>query len=315
MPTGACSGRRELWTRHRYDDEQALAITHSEVEIALASRPALLASEQQFNATDERAQELTGELAALAERSLQVPADQRWERLCAELALAPGERELLALALAAELQPALRGVYGYLQNGTAARGPQPRAGRRSVGPFRAPTAARGWRADGVGARPPRRCRSRSRLELHRLGGGPARARLPPGRRSRRPRSAVGTRGCARSCRRRTDRAATSSRQTRSCASSRRSQRRTARRRCSRSSSSPRPGRAARRSPRRWPPASAACCTPWSVASSPSLTDAAIACRVRGARPQLAGALAVWRDAEPCPPQRSRRRAAARRPCS
>lgn len=116
---------RELWTRHRYDDEQALAITHSEVEIALASRPALLASEQQFNATDERAQELTGELAALAERSLQVPADQRWERLCAELALAPGERELLALALAAELQPPLRGVYGYLQNGTVPVDPSP----------------------------------------------------------------------------------------------------------------------------------------------------------------------------------------------
>ena len=31
---------RELWSQHRYANEEALAITHSEVELALAGRGA-----------------------------------------------------------------------------------------------------------------------------------------------------------------------------------------------------------------------------------------------------------------------------------
>jgi hypothetical protein len=112
---------RELWARHRYIDEASLAITHSEVELALAAPETLLSAEQEFQATDEQAQRLTTELDALAERA----ADPRWDLLCAELELAPPEQELLALALAAELVPALRRVYGYLQDETIPLDPTP----------------------------------------------------------------------------------------------------------------------------------------------------------------------------------------------
>jgi MoxR-like ATPase len=112
---------RELWARHRYVDEDSLAITHSEVEIALAAPESLLSAEQEFQATDEQAQRLTAEIDALAERA----ADPRWARLCSELELEPAEQELLALALAAELVPALRRVYGYLQDETIPLDPTP----------------------------------------------------------------------------------------------------------------------------------------------------------------------------------------------
>ena len=112
---------RELWARNRYVDEQSLAITHSEVEIALAAPETLLSAEQEFHATDEQAQRLTAEIDALAERA----GDPRWDALCSALELEPAEQELLALALAAELDPAFRRVYGYLQDETVPLDPTP----------------------------------------------------------------------------------------------------------------------------------------------------------------------------------------------
>lgn len=103
---------RELWERNRYVDEDGLAISHSEVELVLLPREQLAIAEADFAASDERARQLTAELEALAE-------DESWARLCSELELARPERALLALALAAELVPALRRVYGYVQNETA----------------------------------------------------------------------------------------------------------------------------------------------------------------------------------------------------
>jgi hypothetical protein len=100
---------RELWARSRYVDEGGLAITHSEVELALLPPEAHAAAELEFLAADEHAQRVTAELDAL-------PEDPRWETLCATLELSQPERSLLALALAVELVPALRRVYGYLQN-------------------------------------------------------------------------------------------------------------------------------------------------------------------------------------------------------
>jgi hypothetical protein len=112
---------RELWERHRYAGEGLLAITHSEVELALADTESLVRAEQEFYATDEQAQGLTAEIDALDEQAV----DPRWERLCSELELRPAEQELLALALAAELVPALRRVYGYLQDETTPLDPTP----------------------------------------------------------------------------------------------------------------------------------------------------------------------------------------------
>jgi hypothetical protein len=111
---------RELWARNRYVGEESLAITHSEVELALAASETLLDAEREFHATDEHAQRLTAELEALSELD-----DPHWARLSLELGLEPPDQQLLALALAAEVTPALRRVFGYLQDETMPLDPTP----------------------------------------------------------------------------------------------------------------------------------------------------------------------------------------------
>jgi AAA+ superfamily predicted ATPase len=103
---------REAWTRHHYEQEQSLAITHSEVDRALVPPPDILRAELGFYAADEQARALSAEIDALADGT----EDPRWARLASELELSPAESALLATALAAELVPALRRVYGYLQD-------------------------------------------------------------------------------------------------------------------------------------------------------------------------------------------------------
>jgi adenylate kinase family enzyme len=106
---------RELWARHRHLGEETMAIGHGEVELALASRQRLLAAELEFYRVDEQASAFGAELDAVLAQG----PDERWGRLCSTLGLSVPERGLLALALAAELVPALRRVYGYLQDETA----------------------------------------------------------------------------------------------------------------------------------------------------------------------------------------------------
>ena len=105
---------RELWTRLRYDDEESLAITHSGVDAALAAAEDLRLAERAFYESDPAARAATVELALMCEQG----PDPRWAELCATLGVEPAEQELLALALAAELEPALRRVYGYLEDET-----------------------------------------------------------------------------------------------------------------------------------------------------------------------------------------------------
>jgi hypothetical protein len=112
---------RELWAGHHHLGEEAMAISHGEADLALASRSQLLAAELEFQRNDEQAQELSAEIEELAQQA----CDERWEQLCAALELTACERELLSLALAAELAPALRRVYGYLQDETVALDPTP----------------------------------------------------------------------------------------------------------------------------------------------------------------------------------------------
>ncbi len=111
---------RALWAEHRYPDEESLAISHSEVELALADPRVLLAMEQDFYTVSEPARALSAELEALA-----AAPDRSWQKLCAELELSVGERHLLALALSAELCPALRRAYAYLQDVTVPIDPSP----------------------------------------------------------------------------------------------------------------------------------------------------------------------------------------------
>lgn len=112
---------RELWAHHRYAGEEALAITHSEVELALEGAGDLRRAEELFQIEHPDARKLTEEIESL---SKQVP-DPRWVHLCDELELSAAERELLSLALASELVPALRRVYGYLRDEVAPADPSP----------------------------------------------------------------------------------------------------------------------------------------------------------------------------------------------
>jgi ATPase family protein associated with various cellular activities (AAA)/winged helix domain-containing protein len=102
---------RELWERNRYLDEDGLAVSHSEVELVLLPHEELATAEAEFLLSNEHARRLTAELEAL-------PEETRWVTLCSELELSAAEQALLALALAVELVPALRRVYGYVQNET-----------------------------------------------------------------------------------------------------------------------------------------------------------------------------------------------------
>ncbi|HEV8460323.1 MAG TPA: ATP-binding protein [Gaiellaceae bacterium] len=110
---------RELWERNRYLNDDALAIGHGEIDAALDGTHA--AAEIEFRGMDERAAVATAALASL----LELGPDPVFARLALELELDPAEQELLQLALAAELTPSLRRVYGYLQDETLALDPSP----------------------------------------------------------------------------------------------------------------------------------------------------------------------------------------------
>jgi ATPase family associated with various cellular activities (AAA) len=105
---------RELWGRNRYAGEDALAITHSEVERALAPRAELLAQEERFYTSDKDAAELTAKIKKPRRRG-----DKRWQHLLDLFQLSDGETALLACALAVESQPSLRRVFGYLEDQVA----------------------------------------------------------------------------------------------------------------------------------------------------------------------------------------------------
>ena len=106
---------RELWARHHYLDEHSLAITHSEVERALGPPAQALADERAFFAESPEAAALSAEIEELERDGSDLP----WQRLAATFELDKAESALLACALAAELAPPLRRVFGYLQDDVA----------------------------------------------------------------------------------------------------------------------------------------------------------------------------------------------------
>ena len=106
---------RELWQRSRYAGEETLAITHSEVERALVTPERHRDDQLEYYASDEAAAALSAEI----ERLERAGEDTRWRKLTALCELSPAESALLACALAAEARPALRRVFGYLQDEVA----------------------------------------------------------------------------------------------------------------------------------------------------------------------------------------------------
>lgn len=107
---------RSLWAASRYPGEDAMAISHSEVDRAMAPSGELLLAEHRFYREDATAAAVSDALALL----LEAGPDPRWDYLARTLGLAAPDANLLALALAAEAVPQMRRVYGYLHDDAGA---------------------------------------------------------------------------------------------------------------------------------------------------------------------------------------------------
>ena len=112
---------RHLWSGHQYEGEHLLAISHSEVDRALASPAEAAEAEQAFYRSDERAAAITAQLTALSRR----PGDAVLGHLTEVLGLSSGDVALFMLAAAAALNPAVARVFGYLLDVTEATAPTP----------------------------------------------------------------------------------------------------------------------------------------------------------------------------------------------
>ena len=112
---------RRLWAEHPYAGEHLLAISHSEVDRALASPAEAAEAERAFYRSDERAAAASAEIAALGDR----PGDARLRHLVGTLGLSVADAALFALAAAGALNPAMARVFGYLLDGTEAGYPTP----------------------------------------------------------------------------------------------------------------------------------------------------------------------------------------------
>lgn len=107
---------RALWATSPYPGDEAMAISHSEIDRTLQPAASLEAAEKQFYREDTTAAGITEALDRLADCA----PDPRWEDLISILGLTPQDANLLALTLAAHAMPGLRRVFGYLQDDTAA---------------------------------------------------------------------------------------------------------------------------------------------------------------------------------------------------
>lgn len=101
---------RHLWSGHHYGDEHLLAISHSEVDRALAPRTEASKAEQAFYGSDERAATVSAQIAALAEG----PEEARLEHVVASLGLSATDQAIFTLTLASAADPAIARVFGYL---------------------------------------------------------------------------------------------------------------------------------------------------------------------------------------------------------
>ncbi len=119
--------RRALWLRVLWSTDsgaavQGLAISHAEVDRLLADREQIAHAELAFYQRDETARQLSGAIEA-ADRA--ADCDDAWRRLRAEFGLSAAETDLLAMAVALEVEPMLGRVYGYLHDDANAAHPTP----------------------------------------------------------------------------------------------------------------------------------------------------------------------------------------------
>jgi hypothetical protein len=136
------AARRVLWLRHlwshpQYGDEHLLAISHSEIDRALAPMAETFEAENAFYCRDERASAVSAQIDQIP-KSAQGPGDARLEHLVATLGLSPADRALLTLAVAGAADQAIARVFGYLLDGTEAADPTPALAVALFGPTSQP---------------------------------------------------------------------------------------------------------------------------------------------------------------------------------
>ena len=113
---------RTFWSSSGPDEMQGLAITHHEVDRILDNPQQCANAESAFYSIDEHALQLSKRIDAIE----QVFAnDGRWAKLCQAFSLSVQEIDLLTLAVAVEIDPMLRRVYGYVQDDASASFPTP----------------------------------------------------------------------------------------------------------------------------------------------------------------------------------------------
>jgi AAA+ superfamily predicted ATPase len=113
---------RNVWANGRAEPEQGLAITHSEVDRALADPRKAAEAENAFYEDDPLAQQLT---QGIHETELLITDEAIWQRLAREFGLSVAEVDLLMLTVAVDVDPALRRVCGYLNDDATACQPTP----------------------------------------------------------------------------------------------------------------------------------------------------------------------------------------------
>lgn len=113
---------RMLWSGVRPDAEPELLISHAEVDHILTDPLQIAESEAAFYETDPEARLLTSQIHAI---DVAAAHDPTWNRLQREFALSAHEVDLLSLAVAVEVHPLLRRVYGYLHDDATACSPTP----------------------------------------------------------------------------------------------------------------------------------------------------------------------------------------------
>lgn len=108
---------RALWTAEQSAPIQGLAISHAEVDRITGDAAQIAAQEALFYREDPVACKLAG-LIDLADSH--ACEHREWKRICEEFELSQYEIDLLSLAVAVEVDPLLRRVYGYLHDDASA---------------------------------------------------------------------------------------------------------------------------------------------------------------------------------------------------
>src|SRR5262249_29692693 len=108
---------RALWAKGLIGTEQALAISHAEVDRILEDQAALAEAEAAFYANDEAARKIGQQIETA---DWQSERDDKWNWFVDEFGLSGPESDFLSMTAAVEMDPWLRRVYGYLNDDATA---------------------------------------------------------------------------------------------------------------------------------------------------------------------------------------------------